>query len=110
MENYDEQDRAAFVGGGEEAVERLEAKLGFTLPREFADYVRFYCPEENLGVADIEQGTSLLAFDNLGSEAYHEAYGMHELEFDGNGYWLVFAEANLAALVVELREDNCPVY
>lgn len=32
LENCDEQDRGAFVGGGEAAVERLEAKLGFALP------------------------------------------------------------------------------
>lgn len=110
LENFDEGDQQAFIGGGEEAVQQLEEKIGFTLPQEFADYVRFYCPRENLGVAELEQGTSLIAFDKLGTYEYHESYGMDELEYDGDGYWLLFAEDCEMALVVELKEENCPIY
>lgn len=109
LENYDEQDRGAFVGGGAAAVERLEAKLGFTLPQEFADYVRFYCPSENLGVAELFQGTSPVASDHLGESDYQDAYDLDDFEAD-DALWLVFAVDNEDALITNLKDEHCPVY
>lgn len=110
LENYDEQDRAAFVGGGQEAVERLEAKLGFTLPQEFADYVRLYCPSENLGVAELFQGTSLVSFDGLGEQEYHEGYGLDDLEAGDGAFWLLIAEDNEFAIITDLKNESCPIF
>ncbi len=133
LENYAENGRhyerdrdisGLFTGGGEEAVKRLETKLGFELPREFADYVRFYCPNENLSVGELIEATSLIAFDNLAEFDYNESYGieeMHEMYREGHHveglergddlHLLIFAEdTQHHALAANIKDKSCPVY
>lgn len=51
-----------------------------------------------------------MSFNSLGEENYHEGYGLDDLEANDEAFWLLIAEDNEDALIVNLKDDNCRVY
>ncbi|MEM6431140.1 MAG: hypothetical protein AAF708_18025 [Deinococcota bacterium] len=104
-----------FVGGGEQAVLEVNRGVGFEVPLEFANYLRYYCPAKDLAVSDLYEGTGLHSYEYIATYRAQDEYGFDTYTGDDThefieGNFIVIGGDGPIGLAIDTDDENCPLY
>ncbi|MEM6428493.1 MAG: hypothetical protein AAF708_04570 [Deinococcota bacterium] len=104
------KDDIGFVGGGEDAVQRVSGAVGKTLPREFETYLRSYCPAKMLYIPEAYKFMQLISYDEVGSDSWQHAYWLAVNDSTLESITVIGEDSEVGVLVVDIAAESCPLY